>query len=98
MKITQVEWVPVGRSVLKEYQKDDVSGLAAEMAYWIIFSIFPFFIFLATLAGIIGQAIGINDIMANITNNLYSALDADTATTLRGVLEKILTPESGALT
>jgi membrane protein len=97
MKITQVEWVPVGKSVIKEYTKDDVPGLAAEMAYWIIFSIFPFFIFLATLAGLIGQAIGINNIMDNITNNLYSALDPNTAETLRGVLEKILTPQSGAL-
>ena len=97
MKITQVEWVPVGKAVFKEYKKDDVPGLAAEMAYWIIFSMFPFFIFLATLAGIIGQAIGIDDIMSNITSNLYSTLDGSTAETLRGWLETILTPESSAL-
>jgi membrane protein len=97
MKISQVEWVPVGKSVIKEYSKDDVPGLAAELAYWIIFSIFPFFIFLATLAGLIGQAIGVTNILDNITNNLYSVLDANTAQTLRGVLETILNPGSGAL-
>src|SRR3954447_18176673 len=97
MKITQVEWVPVGRSVLKEYKKDDVPGLAAEMAYWIIFSIFPFFIFLATVAGLIGQAIGIDDLMATITGSLYRALDPTSAETLKGILATILTPASGAL-
>ena len=97
MKISQVEWVPVGKAVLKEYSKDDVPGLAAELAYWIIFSIFPFFIFLATLAGLIGQAIGVTNILDNITTNLYSVLDQNTAQTLRGVLETILTPAGGAL-
>jgi membrane protein len=97
MKMSQVEWVPVTKSVFKEYSKDDVPGLAAELAYWIIFSIFPFFIFLATAAGLIGQAIGITNIMQNITDNLYSALDRNTAETLRGVLETILTPTGGAL-
>jgi membrane protein len=97
MKMSQVEWWPVTKAVAKEYSKDDVPGLAAELAYWIIFSIFPFFIFLATLAGLIGQAIGIGNIMQNITDNLYSALDRNTAETLRGVLETILTPAGGAL-
>jgi len=97
MKMSQVEWWPVTKAVAKEYSKDDVPGLAAELAYWIIFSIFPFFIFLATLAGLIGQAVGIGNIMQNITDNLYSALDRNTAETLRGVLETILTPAGGAL-
>lgn len=97
MKISQVEWVPVGKSVIQEYKRDDVPGLAAELAYWIIFSIFPFFIFLAAIAGLIGQAIGVTNILQNITDNLYQALDANTAETLRGVLEQILTPAGGAL-
>ncbi len=97
MKISQVEWVPVGKAVIKEYSRDDVPGLAAELAYWIVFSIFPFFIFLATVAGLIGQALGVTNILDNITNNLYSALDQSTATTLRRVLEQILTPQGGAL-
>jgi len=97
MKISQVEWVPVGKAVLKEYSKDDVPGLAAELAYWIIFSIFPFFIFLATLAGLIGQTLGVTNILDNITNSLYGVLDKNTAETLRGVLETVLTPAGGAL-
>lgn len=97
MKISQVEWVPVGKAVIKEYSRDDVPGLAAELAYWIIFSIFPFFIFLATLSGLIGQAIGVNNILDNITENLYRALDPNTAETIKGVLKQVLTPTGGAL-
>jgi len=97
VKITQVEWVPVGKAAIAGYKQDDVPGLAAEMAYWIIFSIFPFFIFLAAVAGLIGQAVGVTNILDNITSNLYSALDRNTAATLRGVLEQILTPTGGAL-
>ncbi len=97
MRIADIEWVPVGKAAVKGYSKDDVPGLAAEMAYWIIFSIFPFFIFLATLAGLVGRAIGVTNILDNITNNLYGVLDKTTADTLRGVLETILTPGGGAL-
>lgn len=98
MKLSQVEWLAVGKSAYKEYQQDDVPGLAAEMAYWIIFSTFPFFIFLATLAGLISQGLGVGDVLDTITKNLYSVLDANTAETIRGVLEKVLSPDGGALT
>jgi len=97
MRITDIAWLPVAKAAAKGYSKDDVPGLAAEMAYWIIFSIFPFFIFLATLAGLVGRAIGVTNILDNITNNLYGVLDKTTADTLRGVLETILTPGGGAL-
>ncbi len=52
MKLTQVAWRTVGGAALTEYRDDDIPGLATEMAYWIVFSIFPFFIFLATLTRI----------------------------------------------
>ena len=97
MQITQVEWMPVGKAAIAGYKQDDVPGLAAELAYWIIFSIFPFFIFLAAVAGLIGKALGVTTILDTITSNLYSALDRNTAETLRGVLEQILTPAGGAL-
>ena len=96
MKLSQIEWVPVSKAAVKEYGKDDIAGLAAEMAYWIIFSLFPFFIFMATLAGIIQQFTGKN-LYADITNNLYSVLEPSTAETLQGVLEQVISPTGGAL-
>ena len=96
MKLSQIEWVPVTKAAVKEYGKDDIAGLAAEMAYWIIFSLFPFFIFMATLAGIIQRFTGKN-LYADITNNLYSVLEPSTAETLQGVLEQVISPTGGAL-
>ena len=96
MKLSQIEWGPVGKAALKEYGKDDIAGLAAEMAYWIIFSLFPFFIFMATLAGIIQRFTGKN-VYADVTTNLYNVLEESTARTLQGVLDQVVSPEGGAL-
>lgn len=85
------------RKVAKECQEDDIFGLAAEMAYWIIFSLFPFFIFLATLAGIVGQIIGTQDLLDSVTSNLYESLEPATADMLRGLLGQVVSPTGGAL-
>jgi membrane protein len=96
MKITQVEWGKVGKAAIKEYGKDDIAGLASEMAYWIVFSLFPFFIFMATLTGIINRFTG-TDLYTSITNSLFSALDQSTAETLRKALDQVVSPQGGAL-
>lgn len=96
MKITQVEWGKVGKAAIKEYGKDDIAGLAAEMAYWIVFSLFPFIIFMATLTGIINRFTGA-DLYTSITNSLFSVLDSTTAETLRKALEQVVSPQGGAL-
>ena len=85
------------KRLAKECQDDDIFGLAAEMAYWVVFSIFPFFIFLAALTGIVGQLLGEDDLLTNIMTNLYSAVDYSTAETLRKPLNEVLSPNSGAL-
>ncbi|MGH2370657.1 MAG: YhjD/YihY/BrkB family envelope integrity protein, partial [Chloroflexota bacterium] len=98
MKLWQVEWLPVGKAVFKEYGRDDVPGLAAEMAYHFIFALFPFIIFLAALAGFIGQALGEDQLFENIMDNLYAALPAASAEALRRPLDEVLRqPGRGAL-
>ena len=85
------------RRLVGECRHDDILGLAAEMAYWIVFSLFPFFIFLAALTGIVGRFLGSDDLLANIMNNLYSWIDYSTAETLRKPLNEVLSPNGGAL-
>jgi membrane protein len=97
MKISQVEWGTVGKAALKEYGKDDIAGLAAEMAYWIVFSLFPFFAFLAFLTGIIGQIIGVDDLFNQISNTALQPLDPATRETLQGPLGTLLSTGGGAL-
>lgn len=94
MKLTQVEWLVVGKAAAKEYSADDIPGLASEMAYKFIFALFPFVIFLAALAGIIGRAIGQGDLFANIMSYLYQAVPT-AADAIRKPLEDVLLSNQG---
>ena len=85
------------RKVFQECQDDDILGLAAEMAYWVVFSLFPFFIFLTAIAGIVARALGTDDLLANIMTNLYAVVDYSTAEALRKLLSEILAPNRGIL-
>src|SRR4051794_7336250 len=43
---------------------DDVSGLAAEMAYRLLFALFPFMIFLTAVIGFISARVGFDNLFA----------------------------------
>jgi membrane protein len=45
---------------------DDVSGLAAEMAYRLLFAVFPFLIFLTAILGFIGPRIGVANLFETV--------------------------------
>ncbi len=95
MKFSQIEWTPVGKAVVKEYSKDDVPGLAAEMAYHFIFAIFPFVIFVTTIAGIVGRFLSQDRLIDRIMAALYSQLPPATAEALRQPLEEVLGQRAG---
>ena len=75
---------------MKEYKKDDIPGLAAEMAYHFIFALFPFVIFLATVAGMVGRLVRQDRLLDDIMDTLYQQLPPETAEALRGPLEQVL--------
>ncbi len=95
MRFSQIEWVPVGKAVVKEFRKDDVPGLAAEMAYHFIFAIFPFFIFLTTVAGIVGRVLSQDRLIDQIMAALSAQLPPETAAALRQPLEEVLGQRAG---
>ena len=90
MKLSQIEWPVVSKAVVTEYKRDDVGGLAAEMAYHFIFALFPFLIFLATVAGMVGRAIRQDQLLDDIMNSLYAQMPAATAEALREPLAQVL--------
>ncbi len=98
MKISQVEWGTVAKAALKEYpeKRDDVPGLAAEMAYWIVFSLFPLFAFLAFVAGIVGRFVGVEATLEQITGTVLRPLGGDVAEQVSGQLRTLLA-NGGAL-
>lgn len=95
MTIGNVDVVPTAKAIFKEFQEDDLQGLAAEVAYHFLFSIVPLLIFLTALSAFISQAIGINDAMANITDWLFEAMPAASAEALRDPIESALMQEAG---
>ncbi|MBI3973138.1 MAG: YihY/virulence factor BrkB family protein [Chloroflexi bacterium] len=97
MNLAQADWKQIGKAVWREYGRDDVSGLAAEMAYHIIFALFPFVIFLAALTAFVGSLIGTEQLFEQIINGLYGALPQSTADALRGPLDDVLGQERGGV-
>jgi membrane protein len=76
--------------VVKEVGDDDLSGAAAELAYRFFLSLFPFFIFLAALGGLISDVFGVSNPTDKIMNELGSALPADASAVLRQQLEQVV--------
>ena len=56
--------VRFGRLLVAKIAADDVPGLAAEMAYWLVFALFPFLLFLAALVGFVGARVGAENLFA----------------------------------
>jgi len=82
--------VSVGKRFVKEFQSADIPGLGAELAYRFLFSIFPFAIFVATLAAFVGPMVGIQDPTSRIMAALGDNLPPDVANQLRPQLEAVL--------
>ena len=49
-----------GAEFIKQFQEDDASGMAAELAYRWLFAVFPFGIFLAALGSFVASWVGID--------------------------------------
>jgi membrane protein len=79
-----------GRRLWKEASIDDVSGLAAEMAYRVLLAMFPFFIFLAALGGFIAEPLGYDNPTQRIMNEIGTSLPADARGVLEGQLRRVL--------
>ncbi len=84
---------PAGR-VLKRFAtdvgRDDLGGLAAELAYRFLFAIFPFGIFVAALSAFVAHAIGFSDPTATILGSVGDNLPADIANMIRPQLEQVI--------
>jgi membrane protein len=89
--------VTTGKRLFKEVGEDDLSGLAAELAYRLLLALFPFFIFLAALGGFVASTFSIDNPTERIMNELAGALPADAQGVLREQLESILSSKNGAL-
>ena len=96
MKIGGYELVPTAKAIWKDISSDDVTGLGAETAYHLFFSVVPLLIFLTSLIGLLSQTIGIDNVMEDVTNWLFtqSGLPQQAAEALRTPIENVLQNQS----
>lgn len=83
----------LARRVVQEIRQDDCLGRAAQLAYYLIFAVFPFLLFLATLLGYLP----IPNLMDNIMEYLARLLPGETATLLRDNVRQLVTDQKGGL-
>lgn len=89
----------IGKRFLGDVQRDDVAGMAAELAYRFLFAVFPFGIFVAALTAFIAGAIGIADPTSQIIGAVGDNLPKDIAAGIRPQLETVIgTTRPGLLT
>lgn len=84
----------LAKRVWRQMGEDNVSGYAAQLAYYFIFSLFPFFLFLTALLAYIP----IPDLMTKILSSLAGVLPGEAMTLVQdNVMELVTQPQGGLL-
>lgn len=97
MAFHTAELFSTGKRLVKEIGDDDVSGLAAEMAYRLLLAMFPFFIFLAAVGAFVASALNIDNPTERIMDSLGDALPRDAASVLEDQLQQVLGERNAGL-
>jgi membrane protein len=83
----------LGKRVWREVRDDNCTGQAAQLAYYLIFAVFPFLLFLTTLLGYLP----IPNLMDRIMEYLARLLPGDTVTLLQDNIRQLVTEQKGGL-
>lgn len=81
------------KKLMGEIQEDDCTGQAAQLAYYFLFALFPFLLFLTALLGYVP----IPNLLDSIMNLLAGLLPEQVATLLRGNVQNLVTNQKGGL-
>ena len=79
--------------VIKEVREDDCLGWAAQLAYYLLFAVFPFFLFLTALLGFLP----IPTLMERIIAGLAMVLPGEVVTLLQDNIRQLVTEQQGGL-
>jgi membrane protein len=83
----------LGRRVIHEIQEDDCWGRAAQLAYYFLFALFPFFLVLTTLLGYLPMP----NLMDRLMEMLAEMLPADALRLVQDNVREIVTSQRGGL-
>ena len=87
----------VGKRLLTSVREDDVSGLAAEIAYRFLFAVFPFGLFVAALGSLIASWLRVDNPAEQIIAGLGDNLPPSIADALQPELERLFASASNGL-
>ncbi len=82
--------VRIGKRFIGEFQRDDIAGLSAELAYRFLFAIFPFGIFVAALSAFIATSLGFENPTGQIMGSVGDNLPPQIADVVRPQLEAVI--------
>ena len=85
MKFSQVAWRSIARTALRTYYRADVSAWASQMAYNLVFALFPFALFVAALGDVVDQFLGRPTLFPPLSSTLTSVLGQAVAAELQEV-------------
>jgi len=97
MNIGGMDVVQSGKDLSKEVSRYDLSGFASEIAYRFFLALFPFFIFLTALGGILANALNVQNPTDEVMNFLGSAVPAEAEDMLRTQLNDVTSNQSPGL-
>jgi membrane protein len=83
----------LGRRVIAEIRDDDCLGRAAQLAYYFLFALFPFFLFLTTLLGYLP----IPDLLDRLLETLGQMLPGEALQLVQDNIRQLVTDQRGGL-
>jgi membrane protein len=92
-KLGGMRLTELGRRVIAEIQDDDCLGRAAQLAYYFLFALFPFFLFLTTLLGYLPFP----DLFDRIMEGLAQLLPGEALRLVQDNVRELVTGERGGL-
>ena len=84
----------LGKQTFKEFKDDEVTEMAAGVAYHAIFAIPPVIVFLITMAALVSQVTSV-DVAGRLMNVINQSAPADTKELLTGLVESAIANVSG---
>ncbi|MBM2812399.1 MAG: ribonuclease [Chloroflexi bacterium] len=95
--VLQLPGVVFGRRLIGEIVRDDVPGQAAAMAYQLLFALFPFLIFLAAFASMLGGWIGYENLFGAVMGLVATAAPSEIQRILDDWVSGVLRSQSSGL-
>lgn len=89
--------VRFGVALVRAFGDDDLSGMAAEMAYSFLFALFPLLLLSAAIIGMIGGVLGRRDLLVEAMARIAPFLPTPVADLFESAILDLITERAGAI-